>query len=101
VAESVELYITFGVQYAYTPHPTGWNWISPDGYVTIVAPDTQTGRELAFKLFGNAWSFDYDKVPDAEWAPLGELARFSLTVNDLLHLLENGEQGEENSEPPC
>lgn len=80
----VRLYITFGVQYGpgeeKETHPV-FDWVDGDGYVTIIAPNDDAARALAFAVFGNAWAFGYPKPPQEKWAPRGNLATFTLGMH--------------------
>lgn len=51
--------VTFGVQYRTERHPV-FEWITPDGYVIIVAKDEPAARAKAHEVFGDKWAFIYD-----------------------------------------
>lgn len=79
----MEFRLTFGQQYRREPHPLGA--IShPDGWVTVIAPDEKTARQLVLNKADEKWAFLYDMddvegKSDAWWRsfhPLGELARW-------------------------
>lgn len=53
-------YLTFGVMYSHTTHPT-WRWAHPDGHIKIIAPDMDAARELARRSIGLWYSFIYDE----------------------------------------
>lgn len=78
IIETVETYITFGVQYKENPqhpdeeHPLG---MFGEGYVVIEAPTRQMGRDIAYALFGARWAFDYEEKPNEAYCPAGELLR--------------------------
>lgn len=67
-------YLTFGVQYAHDRHPSGHDWIAPDGFVRIEASDEETARAYAIREFGDAWAFIRPYVPNVRHYPAGELA---------------------------
>lgn len=83
----IEFIITFGVMYAQDPHPAG-DWAHPDGYVTIVAPDEPTARDLAIAVIGRdergapafAAIYDprYDRMPDLSRKTRGEVLRITV-----------------------
>lgn len=52
--------ITFGSQYSYQEHPY-FEDAHPDGWIEIEAEDEESAREMAFSLFGTAWSFLYEQ----------------------------------------
>jgi len=54
--------ITFGQRYRSETHPAG-DWITPDGYVIIVADTEQLARAKADEVFGKSrWAFIYDHL---------------------------------------
>jgi hypothetical protein len=74
--------ITFGQRYRTEQHPTG-EWITPDGYVVIVADSEEAARAKADEVFGKeGWSMIYDYLdiengrfnPDDKHYELGVLA---------------------------
>lgn len=67
-------YFTFGQKYRDEPHPLG---ISPDGWVTIMAPDENAARAKMVELCGNRWATSYDTEPELDYYHLGELMKFS------------------------
>lgn len=82
------LYITFGSQYARTPHPAG-DWVRPGGYLTVVGASTwEQARHAACVLLGTAWAFDYHFPPDPGYFPRGSLA--VLNVEDWTLKLPDG-----------
>jgi hypothetical protein len=74
---AVTWYLTFGVQYAREPHPAG-DWITPDGWVTIVAPSYEEARRVVVGLFGQAWSDLYGIEFGHDYFPRGELLRIEV-----------------------
>lgn len=78
IIETVETYITFGVQYKETPghpeeqHPTGMHG---KGYAVIEAPSREAAREIAHAVFQGKWAFDYAEKPRADLYPAGEILR--------------------------
>lgn len=74
--------VTFGVQYKNQPHPILDHPNVADGYIVIEAPDEDTARQIATRLFDQTWSMLYDsrhpRYPsDSDYFPLGEIARYS------------------------
>lgn len=51
---------TFGVQYAYTPHPTLGTVVHPDGYLEVRGLNMETARQVVAALTGGAYAFAYD-----------------------------------------
>ena len=78
-APCVDIYFTFGVQYGAdarwnrVTHPH-WPLADGDGYLRVRAVDWDTARAVAFAVTGGAFAFDSNTEPEAEYAPLGELA---------------------------
>ncbi|UDL15461.1 hypothetical protein SEA_PEPE25_86 [Microbacterium phage Pepe25] len=87
IIETVETYITFGVQYKEHPqhpdeeHPLG---MFGDGYAVIEAPSRGAARDIAFAIFGKRWSFDYAEQPNAAMYPAGEILRIPLITRTAL-----------------
>lgn len=87
IIETVETYITFGVQYKEHPqhpdeeHPQG---MFGDGYAVIEAPSRGAARDIAFAIFGKRWTFDYDRQPDPVMYPAGEILRVPLITRTAL-----------------
>lgn len=86
-----EYRITFGVQYAYEPHPAG-EWPHPDGWLSVFTDDPAMVRPLTAAVVGRedensplAFSSDYHPAepgyPTLERSPRGELARVVFTIN--------------------
>lgn len=67
---------TFGVQYADEPHPSGYEWVHPDGVVLIEAPNEPAARQIMVAYFGTAWSSSYpfDRAELLKRFPRGILA---------------------------
>lgn len=78
---TTQIYVTFGVQYARTPHPR-LSFAHPDGYLSVEAPDYETARRTAVQITGGAFAFDYAERPSDITYPRGELAR--IVVHDAL-----------------
>ncbi len=77
-----EYRLTFGVRYATEPHPT-FPQADPDGWVTILAPDMEAAREVAFSRLGKAWAFlEPPERMRERFFPHGEIARWSTEVSD-------------------
>lgn len=75
-----EFRVTFGQRWRREGHPT-FPAAHPDGWLTIVAPDEDRAREVAFGWLGRHWSDLYRATdPDAMWHlyPLGELHRIEV-----------------------
>lgn len=80
IIETVETYITFGVQYRENPqhpdeeHPLG---MFGNGYAVIEAPTREMARGIAVALFGDRWAFDYgpEHKPSKDYYPAGEILR--------------------------
>lgn len=70
-------YVTFGSQYSYEPHPSG-DWVHPDGYLAIEASTYDLARERAFEITDGKFAFMYDKEPEAQFYPRGELLRVAV-----------------------
>lgn len=68
-------FITFGLKYADTPHPSGRH-ANPQGYVEVIAPDEDAARRMADYLFGaGLWANIYtDSTFRFELYPLGALS---------------------------
>ncbi|UOW92836.1 hypothetical protein SEA_ROBINROSE_93 [Microbacterium phage RobinRose] len=87
IIETVETYITFGVQYKEFPqhpdedHPQG---MFGDGYAVIEAPNRGAARDIAFALFGKRWAFDYPEKPNSDLYPAGEILRVPLITRSAL-----------------
>lgn len=55
-------YVTFGVQYRDSPHPTQ-SWANPDGFAVIISQDSDLARDVADTVFGkDNWAFIYDHL---------------------------------------
>lgn len=65
-------YFTFGQKYRHEPHPEGGH---PDGWFTIEADDLMSARVKMATLCGPKWAMSYDKEPDKNIYPRGELRR--------------------------
>lgn len=72
-------YFTFGQQYRHESHPQGGH---PDGWFTVDAPDSNSARDLMFGTCGPRWAMQYDKEPDQDIFPLGELRRLGYAALD-------------------
>jgi len=78
--EMLEYFITFGQQYDDLNHIHSRGG-HRDGWCTIVAPNIELARTLAFSILGEEWCAIYSKNTfDSESYPKGELMRFTLTV---------------------
>jgi hypothetical protein len=88
--EQQEFWLTFGQRFAREHHPAFTSQKidyqpHPDGWVTILAPDETAARELAYSVFGSAWSSIYlirqgDEEERSTVYPLGELGRLETTI---------------------
>lgn len=67
-------YLTFGSQYAHTPHPH-WPAAHPDGWVEVWASTEGMARAMVVAAFGVNWSNLYEDVAplEPEWFPRGKL----------------------------
>lgn len=87
--------ITFGQQYGSAlygsePHPALGIYSARDGYLIVEAQSRAEARERAFRVIGEAWAFDYDKVEDLDpegngWYPRGEIARIRWDETLVVH----------------
>lgn len=84
---------TFGIRYESEEHPVA-KWVSPKGWLTVMAPDRETADRLARAVVGQDYAFGYSR---AEWSgptksgrtwaemyPLGCLARVALEITEEL-----------------
>lgn len=65
-----KFYFTFGVQYAYNPHPVNKK-ANPNGWVEVVATDEFMARKKMCDHYGQYWAFVYEEKPDVRMYPLG------------------------------
>ena len=79
MSSKTEQVFTFG--YGQTCPVTGKELV--DHYATIIAPDAETARAWMLKVFGQAWSFQYDSVDEATRGgqfPMREHVRIEVTA---------------------
>ena len=74
----VEIYVTFGPDHAKKPE---YDWIDPDGYLTVIAPSYWAARQTVFAVLGNRFAFDYQAPKDMSRYTKGELARITITLD--------------------
>lgn len=78
-----KFYLTFGVQYSHTPHPT-WPGAHPDGWVLIEAANEDRARGLAYLYFKANWSMLYPEahfpveLNKQKYYPFGEIAALAV-----------------------
>jgi len=78
-----KFYLTFGVQYSHTEHPT-WPGAHPNGWVLIEAVNEDRARGLAYLYFKEYWSMLYPEnhfpveLNKQKYYPLGEIARIKV-----------------------
>lgn len=65
-------YFTFGYKYHHEPHPSGRK-CNPDGYIAVVAEDSDSARDKMFAAYGKYWAMMYDTKPDLNTFPYGEI----------------------------
>jgi len=71
----MEYRITFGQRYPREPHPT-FPQAHKDGYLTVVARDSEDARTQTNDALGPRWAAAYPPgFLDDHWVPLGELGR--------------------------
>lgn len=84
-----KFYLTFGVQYSHTPHPT-WPGANPDGWVLIEAVTESRARGLAYLYFKEYWSMLTPEahfpaeLNKARYYPLGEIARLRVGHSSIM-----------------
>ncbi len=71
-------YLTFGQKYAREPHPNWVNsakqFIHPDGWWEVYAPDKEKARDAAFDCLGQYWAGLYlEKEFSPEHYPMGKI----------------------------
>ena len=75
-------YITFGQKYRNEQHPmwknTKTQYIHPDGYWEVNAPDYESAREGVFRTLGKYWAFLYEIEPDKNIFPLGKIGQINI-----------------------
>lgn len=90
-----EFPITFGQQYGSLgygcdPHPTLGIYGAKDGYLIVEAETRAEARERAFRVIGEQWAFDYERVEDLDpenrgWYSRGEIARILADDTIIIH----------------